>query len=213
MVLKYSFNTLFKRYKISVVRPTIARRTLYPRSLEKQVNVILLRDHPALGKKGAIVAIPRGYANYHLIPHGIAVYSNWENLDLFAGPYKEPGFSRATVDVVVKQAGNGIDNSSSEKATDVAVSIVVKTLSKERGVLCTPLSMYSVLDFVSRKHKIDFVPSQVHGVTRSDGGKQHGGATKLTLTGEYKIAIQVQLNSSSVQLFTILLTVIDHANS
>lgn len=86
MAIAYAFNALFKRYKIAAARPTIVRRVLYPRVVDKNVDVVLLRDSPPLGRKGDIVDVARGFANHRLIPHGIAVYATWENIDLAADP-------------------------------------------------------------------------------------------------------------------------------
>ncbi|GFE54782.1 50S ribosomal protein L9, putative [Babesia ovis] len=214
MISKCSFNAVFRRYKISAVRPTISRRTLYPRTIDREVDVVLLRDFPSLGKKGEIVKTARGFANYHLIPHGIAVYSTWENVDLYAHTPNESRLINRNAGSA-KLRGDGIDISGSfaDNINQLKVSIKVKTLTKDRGVLSTPLSMFRVLDLVSKEHMIDLVPSKVVSVIRNGDAKPYEDATKLGLAGEYIITVKTDMVSSETNVLTIMLTLMDDNDS
>ena len=46
----------------------------------KKVDIILTKQHPKLGPKGKIVSVALGYARNFLIPQGMAIFANKENL-------------------------------------------------------------------------------------------------------------------------------------
>eukprot|EP00371_Babesia_bovis_P001355 XP_001610002.1 hypothetical protein [Babesia bovis T2Bo] len=210
MVLVYAFNAITRRCKISAVRPTISRRTLYPRCLDKSVDVVLLRDFPSLGKKGDIVKAQRGFANYFIIPRGIGLYATWENIDTYASDSNSPAYSTHVSGS--NKPGTKFTPTCSRKGL-FRHTIEVKTLSKDKEVLCSPVSIYQILDLVSTKDHYDFLPSQITAIIREVDGVSYPVSAKLALTGKYNLSIQVDTLSGGTEQFEICVELLDASDS
>ncbi|BAM39981.1 50S ribosomal protein L9 [Theileria orientalis strain Shintoku] len=193
MIKNYNHIYIFKRFKILPTRGTISRRTWYPRVDTKKISVILLRDSERLGKTGDIVETSRGYANYHLIPKGVACYANWYNIDQYCKESSEFVQSRkAYIDSQFPDLKLKPDESQSildsrpenilfsGQLAGYALTLNVNTFSSDRNRLTSPVSLYNVLDEFSKKHNIDILPYQIVEV------RKRGSDSPLCPFGDYE---------------------------
>ncbi|AFZ79133.1 hypothetical protein BEWA_019790 [Theileria equi strain WA] len=163
---------IFRRYRIQYTRGTIVGRTWYPRVDSKKIHVVLLKDTLGLGYKGQIVETTRGHANYYLIPEGIAVYANWQNIDLYADPKLN-----SIRDINDGKIGFNTTTSRLSKHSDIFIgntlklNFTVPTLIHSTQVLCSPMPLSKILDVFAKQHHIDILPSQVIKVN-IQGGEQ-----------------------------------------
>ncbi|KAK1938379.1 50S ribosomal protein L9 [Babesia divergens] len=210
MAIAYAFNALFKRYKIAAARPTIVRRVLYPRVVDKNVDVVLLRDCPPLGRKGDIVDVARGFANHRLIPHGIAVYATWENIDLYADPRNRDDHHKGSGKIVQyindmnsPSATNDANTKSmfAQDQADIVASLRTKSFSRDNSVACTPVSLYTVLDLLSKDHQVDLLPSQIVKVVNKDTNAEYNNIKRFTHIGEYYLTAKMPLLDAPDNVF------------
>ncbi|UKJ90256.2 50S ribosomal protein L9 [Theileria orientalis] len=215
MIQNYNHIYIFKRFKILPTRGTISRRTWYPRVDTKKISVILLKDSERFGKTGDIVDTSRGYANYHLIPKGIACYANWYNIDQYCKESSEFVQSRKDHKLRPDQAQSITDSSPenilfSGQLAGYALNLNVNTFSSDRNRLTSPISLYSVLDEFSKKHNIDILPGQIVEILKQDsdaplvlfGDCEH---IKFTEAGKYTFVVKFPLveDQDNVLKFTL----------
>ncbi|CDR95363.1 hypothetical protein, conserved [Babesia bigemina] len=197
--------TVFKRFKIAPDKFTVERRVLYPRVTDKLVTVILLCDSPSLGRKGAILSIPRGLANYHMIPQGRAAYANWQNVDIFAkakdfcincetGKDEYTSLATAYPELVYDLIRNGTPedlSTDSDRMANQVLTFKINTLSKDRKRARAPLSLYRILDVFSKRHQIDLLPCHIVGLVHLQGAKMCD--KRIPTTGEYNVVARLPL--------------------
>ncbi|UKK02208.2 50S ribosomal protein L9 [Theileria orientalis] len=185
MIKNYNHIYIFKRFKILPTRGTISRRTWYPRVDTKKISVILLKDSERLGKTGDIIETSRGYANYHLIPKGIACYANWYNIDQYCKESSDFVQSRKDHKLKPDESQSVLDSSPENilftgHLAGYALTLNVNTFSSDRNRLTSPVSLYNVLDEFSKKHNIDILPCQIVEIRQLDSD------TPLVLFGNYE---------------------------
>uniref|UniRef100_A0A3B0MQ86 Ribosomal protein L9, N-terminal domain containing protein, putative n=1 Tax=Theileria annulata TaxID=5874 RepID=A0A3B0MQ86_THEAN len=170
----FNYLLLIKRNKILCTRGTISRRTWYPRVDSKKISVVLLKDSEGLGKSGEIVATSRGFANYHLFPNGIAAYANWYNIDLYCT--KDPDHTTHSTkrDVITAEFSSKDVKPEyilfSSRFRKFDVNFDVRTFASDTTRLCSPISIYQILDEFSNKYTIDVIPSQIKEIRCKDTG-------------------------------------------
>ncbi|KAK2198016.1 bifunctional Ribosomal protein L9 [Babesia duncani] len=193
------FNKLFKRTKISFVKGTISRRVWYPRVVDKNINVILL-EKSNLGPRGKIIEVPRGYANYKLIPQGLAVVANWENVKLHADILLK-STTQFPSDSTVLNNRLGKDMSNQFK-----LEFKPKVFSKCPNLLTEPISIFQLLHALATRYNIDVIPSNVEAVhlLDSDGNwVQIEDYSVFNSVGKFKLLAKFPLKNDASNRITI----------
>lgn len=206
----FLFNTLVKRFKISATRATIARRVLYPRVVDKNVDVVLLRDVAPYGRSGEIKEVSRGLANHKLIPHGLAVYATWENIDNYASDGARKYQDKDTNVSIDREKDNASGGFFGDAPPTVVASFKAKTLSKHPSCLCTPISLYSVLDSLAKSHQIDILPEHVLRVVDHESGSNCSHIAHFTHIGKYDVHVKLPLLESPDNVFIFQVELVDY---
>ena len=142
-----------------------------------KIPVVLVRDVPGVGIKGAIVDVKRGFARNVLVPKGDAVYGTlWENVDAFADP-----------DVAKKQQVEQARSSTQqmipfEWLNSVRLEFIRDTVPGQSNSLTEPISQWEVLESLSLQEEIDILPSQI---VFPDSG--------ILTVGKHNILVNLQL--------------------
>ncbi|GBE61436.1 50S ribosomal protein L9, putative [Babesia ovata] len=141
-----------------------------------------------------------------MIPQGRATYANWQNIDMFANARHDASANSETENGVHEDVSTDTD-----WMANLVVTVEVNTLSKDRKSACAPLSLYRILDILSRRHQIDLLPSQLVGVVRQHEAQMCDETNRIPTTGEYHIAARLPLASlrANAVAFTLKLVHLD----
>jgi large subunit ribosomal protein L9 len=146
-----------------------------------KIPVVLLKDVPGLGPKGAIVDVKRGHARNCLVPSGQAVYGTiWENIDEYADPELLNKENVAKAGETLKRAVPF------EWLNNVRIEFQRDVVSPGSSTLSDPISMTDILKAMSSQEEIDLLPSQI---SISDG--------QIRTVGRHVVDIALVLNVGS----------------